>query len=92
VSILTPSPNGVNWKRKISAQLSLTSASLSYQAAMVEPVQAMRNTEKEQTPTPPLHKSISPNHTPKTQTPYTARNSNPTPKTPWPKKYKINQL
>jgi hypothetical protein len=72
VSTLTSSTNGVSWKKKKkkTSQLSLTSAFLSYQATMAELVQAMRDGEKE---------TITIN-TPKTQTPYTARDPNPKPK------------
>jgi hypothetical protein len=54
----------------LSAQLSFTSTFLSYQVTMAKLVQAMRDGEKE---------TITIN-TPKTQTPYTARDLNPKPK------------
>jgi hypothetical protein len=57
-------------EKKKKSQLSLTTAFLSYQATMAELIQAMRDGEKE---------TITIN-TPKTQTPYTARDPNTKPK------------
>jgi hypothetical protein len=74
MSTLTPSTNGVNWEKENSFQLSLTLASLSYQAAMAELVQAMRDGEKE---TITINTTLQINIPKSPQTPYTARDLDP---------------